>query len=285
MTEQLSFERFEYKYAVPHAASDDLRRYIAPYLRPDPYCARSPSGRYVITNQYWDSPGLAFYWAHACGSVDRFKLRVRTYGDPETTDRYYFEIKRRVRQVIVKQRAGVSAALCAAALDGDPDAVEDRSRRTFDRFTGLALQYGARPNMLIRYEREAFENVFDEDARLTFDRAISYQPVDEGRPWGDPRAWRFVDDAETLCEVRGAMLMELKFSRFYPPWMTEVLRKFDVVRTSFSKYLTTIQHEVERGTRDYDRLPRSVVRAGHCPAPALEPAADVGLPAPGRTGG
>jgi hypothetical protein len=78
--ETLRFERMEYKYMVPESLADEIRQFIAPYVAADENTAVSPESQYPVTNLYFDTPNLAFYWAHRHQAVDRFKLRLRTYG-------------------------------------------------------------------------------------------------------------------------------------------------------------------------------------------------------------
>src|SRR5262245_5553276 len=105
MQPTLSFERFEFKYFVPERLVDAVRCFAEPYLERDEFAAREPNGVYRINNLYLDTPDLAFYWAHTRGNPDRFKLRVRTYGDGRGTR--FLEVKRKYRHVVIKHRAAV----------------------------------------------------------------------------------------------------------------------------------------------------------------------------------
>ena len=259
--EILSFERFEYKYYVPESLVEDIRRFVAPYLRLDPYCAKDPSRTYTITNLYWDTPGMRLYTDHLHGSVDRLKLRIRTYGPGVGGPTCFFEVKRKVRQVIVKHRAVVPRDCYEAVLDGDPGVVfEGPTRAHLDSFLGELLRYGAQPAFLLRYQREAYENIFDEDARVTFDRAICYQAARGIDLRGDDRGWTYVDGAESMRGVPQPTLVELKFGSFVPAWMMDLIRTFDLERSRFSKYMTVATHQLEHPGGGLDDYRRSSLR-------------------------
>lgn len=259
----LEFERFEYKYYVPEAMVDDIRSFITPYLRLDPHCAKEQGRSYTITNLYWETPGNTFYRDHLEGAVDRLKLRIRTYGTGYGSPTCFFEVKRKVRQVIVKHRAGIPRDGYEAALDGDRCGLLDGPTRAhLDRFLGHLIQYGAQPAFLLRYQREAYENVFDEDARVTFDRAICYQPARGLDLRGDDRGWTYVDGPATMRgDSPQPTLLELKFGSFVPAWMIELVRTFGLHRTRFSKYLTVATHCLEHPEGGLDDQRTALVRA------------------------
>lgn len=263
LAETLSFERFEYKYHVPEHLSDEIRHYIRPYLVKDPYCAKSPEGAYVINNLYWDSPHLAFFYAHLNKSIDRFKLRIRTYGAGEGSPIAFLEVKRKIRQVIVKTRVGVPRDRYEAIMRGDlhPELPAMEGAYLQD-FIGRMIQWGASPLLLIRYKREAYENVYDEDARVTFDRELCYKRADGLDLRGDQaRGWTYMDGPEAMPGVPTPNLLELKFTSFVPGWMRELVQRFGLQRTQFSKYLTSVQHLIDERFVPDDDHRRSTLRA------------------------
>jgi SPX domain protein involved in polyphosphate accumulation len=73
--------RFECKYSIPAHLTEQIRAFIRPYVRPDPYAARRPGYRYAVTSLYFDSPALHLYHQNLSGERTRFKLRLRSYGN------------------------------------------------------------------------------------------------------------------------------------------------------------------------------------------------------------
>ena len=86
-----------------------------------------------------------------------------------------------------------------------------------------------RPSVFLSYEREAYYEKADGDFRITFDDSILCRQTDVSLcspVYGTP----------ILPE--GKILMELKCSGGIPLWMTRVLSRERIYKTSFSKYGT-----------------------------------------------
>jgi len=110
----------------------------------------------------------------------------------------------------------------------------------------------------VTYRREAF---VAEDrlglVRITFDTGIA---------WGDPtvdlsepRQWKL------LADVRGQVVVELKYYGSYPGWVADMVRRFDLERKAMSKY----RHSVD-ALRDSQRIPLPLAQPVPRHALALE---------------
>src|SRR6185369_4472668 len=191
----LHFERYEWKYAVPEDRSEEIRRFIRPYVALDPHAAHAPDARYTIYNLYLDTPNLDLYNACVRDAVDRYKLRIRWY-DAAAKGPFFFEVKRKIRDVIVKDRARVTLDDFKALLRGETMSITEAP--SLDHLTGFRARtslIGAVPAMLTRYTREPYESVFGEYARITLDRAMCWQPAQGYELPGNPRAWTYTDAA------------------------------------------------------------------------------------------
>ncbi|MFY0537511.1 VTC domain-containing protein [Nannocystis pusilla] len=98
----------EYKYLIDGVTAARLRAAIRPFCDIDPYAGRSPGGRYTIESLYLDSPLMGLYWANEHEQVDRIKMRVRGYAESPGSP-VFFEVKRRINDVITKTRGRVRA--------------------------------------------------------------------------------------------------------------------------------------------------------------------------------
>ena len=104
-------QRFEAKYLLRPVQRDLVRDYVAGYSRPD-----SHNAVYAVTSVYYDSPGWALFRSSLNGDKNRFKLRVRTYGDAMDAV-CYAEIKQRIDRIVTKHRAELRCTL-REAIDG-----------------------------------------------------------------------------------------------------------------------------------------------------------------------
>ncbi len=236
------FERFEYKYFVPESRVDRIRRFIAPYVVHDAEAGTRDEGAYTITNLYLDSPDFALWHRQAAGSMDRYKLRVRTYG-ADADGPIFFEVKRKLKDVVVKTRGRCPRAEYDARVRGviDPDAGGENAIHLAD-FQHKAVRHGAEPKVLIRYEREAYESAFGDYARLTFDRGVRFQPACGFDLRGEPGNWQYLDTGLEVAGFPAGVLIELKFTRHVPVWMFDLVRTLELVRTNASKYFECIRH-------------------------------------------
>jgi len=277
MVDTLHLERYEYKYFVPEEPAA-IRSFIRPYVALDKYAARRPEGRYTIHNLYLDTPGLDLYAASKGGDPDRLKLRIRWY-DEKALDPFFVEVKRKIRDVVVKDRARVSREEFQAFIRGDRvRTLEGPAFLALTEFRDQVSLRGAVPTLSSRYTREPFESIFGDYARLTLDRAMCYQPAGNVELPEESRAWTYIDAARATGGVRRALILELKFTRDFPRWMSDLVAEFDLERVGFSKYVSSMLHHLDRahGGADSDRISTVGARLGGSvgsPFPMAQPEA------------
>jgi hypothetical protein len=175
------------------------------------------------------------------GDKNRFKLRVRTYGDsPEAA--CFAEIKQRIDRIVTKKRALLKCTLSEAMRDdaiysadvlAHPDI--ERDVQAHEVFQSLSRRLGATPRLGVRYLREAFQSSMDEPVRITLDSDLAYLPVAELRRGTAQGAlpWRMVHDMPTLLEV--------KFTDSFPYWVRQMVDRFELNRVSLAKYVVCAQ--------------------------------------------
>jgi len=227
---RLRFQRFECKYLITEAQALAVRRYLAPYVEPDPHARGRPDNRYPIASLYLDTPDLRLHRETIEGQRNRFKLRVRSYSDDAAAP-VFTEIKRRNNQVIQKQRCPARRTDVMHLLTtGQMDVAHmpPGERKIFDEFAHRVQYIGARPAVAVRYEREALCGTFDPTARVTFDRHIRCRSTD------NPRL-RLADSGWELVEGR-LVVLEFKFNGRCPAWMNNAIHSLCLQRTSYSKY-------------------------------------------------
>ncbi|MCC6554510.1 MAG: polyphosphate polymerase domain-containing protein [Polyangiaceae bacterium] len=228
-------ERYEYKYLVPERVVPAIREAALAVSRIDEYAR--PDGRYAIRSLYFDTPRYDLYWANEREQADRFKVRARCY--PGNPGPVFLEVKRRVKDVIVKTRGPVPADAWRDVLRGrlaPLEAVSRSARAAAERFILVVERHHLRPAVLVEYEREAYVSLVDKYARLTFDRRIVVQEKDAIDLEASPVRWRPIDHPAQTRTTEPICVLELKFEQRPPAWMSALVRRLDLVRYSFSKY-------------------------------------------------
>lgn len=235
MNENLA--RFEFKYVLDPVTALKARDFVESIgLAPD---MNTPANPYTVTSLYFDSFGLDDYYDKAGGFLVRKKVRIRAYADAFHTNAFdlYFEVKNKHDMFISKERAVISKKQWNDIVSGD-------FKGLFPLFDYQITREGRIPTVIVRYEREAFEDWFYGRVRVTFDRNIeAIRPgtdLQEGQRWYDMVP---VSDQETV--------MEVKFSERLPWWFSFMVEKLDLERAAYSKYA----HAVD-ALYQYDPLPR-----------------------------
>ena len=59
-----------------------------------------------------------------------------------------------------------------------------KEREAYHEFLRLYREIDAQPKIYVRYNREAYESLYDHYARVTFDTQLAYQPVQDMYDWG-----------------------------------------------------------------------------------------------------
>jgi hypothetical protein len=242
---QSELERHEAKYIVEPSLIPQIREFIRPFCIPDPNAEGDPPEYTIVTLQL-DSPTLTLHRAKELETVNRFKLRCRTYG-LEGTSPVFLEIKRKLKGIIVKSRTVIPRDLWGPQLFRTPPPdIPFRSRHqklNFVEFRRLMGILDARPIMLIRYIRESYLGRHDNYARVTFDRRLCYCPA---QGWALPPQgvrWRNMDSCTAQRRPYSGYILELKTYRDAPQWMVDMTERFDLVRVGFCKYSTAMRLE------------------------------------------
>lgn len=231
------FERLELKYLIDEFTARDLRAQIAPYCVPDKHCQRPATDRdgyagYSINSLYLDTPGLGFHRAKERGDPERVKLRVRTYSESSPAT---LEIKRRRRDVIDKTRGVVDRDKVEDIAHGMP--WDPMNVSFFNDFGGVVATAGAAPTLTVNYEREAYESLVDDYARVTFDRKIRVQRTGDWNLMPDPNAWCRFDDHWNNDFTTTPVVLEIKCqTASLPCWIIDLIRDNALRQRSFSKY-------------------------------------------------
>jgi hypothetical protein len=215
--------RYELKYRIPEPMAQRIKGFVSAFLSPDPYTRRWSNGQYPICSLYFDSNKFDLYRETELDKCNRFKLRIRGYDD-EPDSPVFFEIKRKLNGIIFKSRAKAGKDQIAEILKGHflpPDATE-ADRTILKQFVHYIHCLCARPVVLVRYQREAYEGETDTRVRVTFDRQLNYLSTDKPFFKMNRLGWKKVPIDFTVLEI--------KFTDYFPAWLVDMTRMFDLNR-------------------------------------------------------
>jgi SPX domain protein involved in polyphosphate accumulation len=234
--------RYELKYRICESKAEAIRQFIKPYMQLDRYCKLRRSGTYPIVSLYLDSDNLQLCKESLTGQKNRFKLRIRSYTDELDYPRF-FEIKRRINNVIVKSRARVMDRDILALLEGVSLTQQDYNYSTdldaLKQFQLYVNSIGARPVIQIRYMRQAYEGDSENRVRVTFDRQLNYKVTNVPQVRLNGREWQ--------RRLLSGVILEIKFTNRYPAWLNRMVEYFDLPQQSMSKYATSIKEACSFG--------------------------------------
>jgi len=227
--------RHELKYHVNESQANAIAEFIKPYLEVDRYCKLQRSGDYPIVSLYLDSDNLQLCQESLRGHKNRFKLRIRSYTDELDYPRF-FEIKRRINTIINKSRARVMDRDVPTLLEGLslPPQNYTADIDSINQFQFYMKSIAARPMVLIRYMRQAFEGTSENRVRVTFDRELAYCVTNRPEVRLGGRGWQ--RNPFTL----GGVILEIKFTNNYPAWLSQMVRYFNLQARSISKFGSSI---------------------------------------------
>ncbi len=243
--------RFELKYVVEASRAVAVADFVSSYLRPSEHNGNGPIRGHPVISLYLDTPDWFFFRQAYNGHKNRMKLRIRFY-DNEWKRPAFLEVKRRVSEVICKDRAMISREGVRQILtqgwphhpfwtDATHLAHGKRRLDVSDDFWGFANTSKATGAIFVSYYREIYESEHDEELRVTFDRYIHGSHYDgSGRLEVPKRGWRPYLPPYLSPFPEDGVILELKFDNQAPRWMFDLVKIFNLRQTPVCKYAACI---------------------------------------------
>ena len=221
-------KRFEFKYMLSQEQAILIEKYIQDIgLHSD---SHSQNGPYFVNSLYYDTPILSDYYDKDASLLIRKKIRVRMYDKVwhDNLKRVWFEVKKKHNMNISKDRFEVEGSVWQEFLKTNDarvllNEVEDEKMAKSFAYRFIRQMY--RPHMVVRYERSAYLYNFVSLVRLTFDKNIVACEVKD---------MKTMDFCHSISGNQ--VIMEIKFNEKLPWWFKDMLTRFDLKRTDFSKY-------------------------------------------------
>jgi hypothetical protein len=264
--DRMQTQRFELKYLISERIALAIRDFVSSYLEIDEYGVGCPNLSYPVHSLYLDSQDLYTHQQTINGTKNRFKLRLRYYDNNPGTP-VFFEIKRRMNNSILKQRGGVRRDAVKWLLAGhlpEPEHVVSREPKhlvALQRFNLLMSQIQAHPKAHVYYFREAWTSRDDNSVRVTVDRGMHCVPC-------------FTGELETAMTGQmptygQGVILELKFTNYFPNWFKELVRIYGLIQRSAAKYsegITVVgEHRFLRSPTGMEPAESPAVRLEHTP--------------------
>ncbi len=214
--------RHELKYTLGTAEYLILRQRLRCLMQPDPHAG--PDGRYRIVSLYFDNFDDKALREKTDGISRREKFRLRHYDND--TSLIHLEKKQKLNGLCLKSGTVLPPAVCRRLITGDlnwlPTNAPELARELDFQMHCQLL----RPRTLVSYTREAYVYPVG-NVRVTFDSDLhtTQDPTDFMRP-----------EPDAIPIAPGQLLMELKYDRFLPSFLAEVLQLGTPRIRAFSKY-------------------------------------------------
>ncbi len=222
---QTNFKRHELKYKLTIKQYELLLKNMTNDMQLDEY------GRHKISNIYFDTEDFRVIRQSLEKPKYKEKLRVRCYGTPSEESITFIELKKKFNGVVYKRRVYDNQKNVLAYLCNNSDTIEkSQILREIDYFKRSYTNI--KPRVYLSYEREAFFSTKDENFRLTFDFNIKTRDNNVG-------FYESKDDKKVLSD--DFVLLEVKTVLGLPIWFLKFINKYNIYKTSFSKYGTAYQ--------------------------------------------
>lgn len=225
MAHQTVFKRYEMKYLLTLEQKEKVLAAMAPHMSLDQY------GLTTIRNLYFDTDNYRLIRHSIEKPAYKEKLRIRSYCKASSDSTVFVELKKKYKSVVYKRRVSMPEEQAMKWLNGE--CCIDRGAQIAKEIDYFKEYYESLyPAVFLSYKREAYYSHAGDDFRVTFDHDILCRQ----------------EDLSLASDVGGIpilgddyVLMELKCSGGIPLWMTQVLSKESIYKTSFSKYGTAYQ--------------------------------------------
>ena len=224
MAVQTVFKRYELKFLLTSEQKARLLPEIEKYMLLDQY------GRTLIKNLYFDTDSYRLIRRSLEKPDYKEKLRIRSYGTTTPDSRVFVELKKKCDGVVYKRRIPMAEQEAMAWLQDWENGPETQIAEEIRYFAGY--YENLHPTVYLSYERQAYYCKDGSDFRLTFDDNILCRQENLSL---------CTENYGTPLLPAGQVLMEVKSPGGIPMWLTSLLSREKIYKTSFSKYGTAYQ--------------------------------------------
>jgi SPX domain protein involved in polyphosphate accumulation len=251
----LFFHRYELKYHIPYFLIYEIRKYIEVYCSMDPYSEEEPDNFYTINNLYLDTYDYILLRRRLNKEDRRFNLRIRAYGDG-TFAPYFLEVKYKQNGKVQKYRHPLKLDQWKTFAENAeqyifPALPEDfvKNNDNYNKFESIIHSIYARPQIQTQYKRLAYFSNYDDYARITFDKELVYK---ENNTYSFNMGDFSYYDHNMNFDPYSNIILELKCTTSVPSWFLDLIKVFNLERSSFSKYAGAMLDFLPGEQSEYD---------------------------------
>jgi hypothetical protein len=242
------FNRYEQKYIISDATYRLIKPQLEEYMEADAYSRNGDF--YTICNIYYDTPDNEIIRKSIERPAYKEKLRLRSYGVVSSKDKVFLEIKKKYNGCVNKRRTSIMLEDAYRYLETKekPEALNHMNEQILNEIDYMINRYSdLAPKVFLSYDRNALFGMEDKEFRITFDRNIRTRRYDVGLDkgiYGD------------LLLPSDQWIMEVKINTVVPLWFAELLAKYKVYPTSFSKYGAEYQKMMQKDNNQDNHISR-----------------------------
>lgn len=191
----------------------------------------------TICSLYYDSENFDLIRRSIDKPIYKEKLRLRSYGVPNSDTRVYVELKKKYDRVVYKRRIALTYDKAMEFLTKReiPSDLSVKDNQIAAELLYALNYYPLNPAMIVAYDRVALYCDEDPALRITFDTNIRSRCDDldlSNGTYGTP-----------VLE-KGKYIMEIKVNGAMPLWLVRILRELGISPGSFSKYGTAYKQKL-----------------------------------------
>lgn len=222
-------KRYELKYILNRQQTEFFKEALQGHMVLDQY------GRTSIASLYYDTPDYRLIRTSVEKPPFKEKIRLRSYGLATKESPVFLELKRKAYGIVYKRRVQSTIPLVEKFFAGSGDVCApgqiNREITYFRDYYSVLV-----PACLIIYDREAyFEPGGDLRVTLDFNPRYRSERLD---------LTVSMDGVSLLPE--GSAILEIKVQQAEPLWLTSILDRGEIRKTSFSKYGEAYRQQLAR---------------------------------------
>lgn len=221
-----TFKRYEDKFLLDKKQYELLLKSLEGYMRPDKHCI---NGTYKICNIYFDTPDNEVLRRSVSKPYYKEKLRLRSYGTPESDgDTVFLELKRKIGGIVYKRRAALTYGQAKEYLQSGkkPEGLDYTDRQVLSEIDWFIKDNPVLPYAYVSYDRIAMFGMEDKSLRLTLDSNLQARRNDLSLAHGS-YGHRLLPQEHRL--------MEIKISGAIPLRLARILSELKIYSRGFSK--------------------------------------------------